>query len=142
MRKIFPYILFVFLFSCEPISEKVQQLSEDQNKDLNILSTELSTDAALLTACESDDDCITVGFKPKSCGGYENFIALSLVSNKESEVTDERPSEDYDTFISRLIAFQSRYRAELKKAGGVSTCEFISPPKNACSTENKCVIQQ
>jgi hypothetical protein len=123
MRKIFPYIFFIFLFSCDPISEKVQKLSEDQSKDLNLLSAELSSEAALLNACETDDDCITIGFKPKGCGGYENFVAISLVSNKDSEITEERPSEDYDIFISRLIAYQSRYKNELKKAGMVSTLQ-------------------
>ncbi|MEZ4814939.1 MAG: hypothetical protein R3A80_07015 [Bdellovibrionota bacterium] len=138
MKKLLAFAVFFLLVSCE-IPEAIKTINEDQEKELSELNIELSEQAKTLSACQADSDCSVVGFTPKACGGYLDFLVASQRSNKDGTLSSRLPSNDYLLFIGRLRSYQNRLN-DLNDDNGYSTCDWIEPPRGRC-VENKCSVQ-
>jgi hypothetical protein len=79
-------------------------------------------------ACDSDDQCHTIGVGHKACGGPERYLAWSS-------------RNDDGTRLRALVAEHAAARqAEDTKKGMMSTCSVVPDPGAACSAGH-CVLR-
>jgi hypothetical protein len=79
-------------------------------------------------ACDSDDQCHTIGVGSKACGGPERYLAWSSKNND-------------GTRLRALVAeHAAARRAEDTKAGMMSTCSVVPDPGATCSAGH-CVLR-
>jgi hypothetical protein len=132
-------LILLLLFSaaaCE-LPESIKTLSEDQDKELSELSTELQAEALKFSACQENRDCKVEGFAPNPCGSFDQFIVASQRSNKDGSLSARSPSNDYYLFIGRLRIFQNRIREENRENGSYGLCVVPPEVKGVC-VESKC----
>jgi hypothetical protein len=79
-------------------------------------------------ACDSDDQCHTIGVGHKACGGPERYLAWSS-------------RNDDGTRLRALVAEHAAARqAEDTKKGMMSTCSVVPDPGATCAA-GQCVLR-
>jgi hypothetical protein len=79
-------------------------------------------------ACDTDDQCHTIGVGHKACGGPERYLAWSS-------------KNDDGTRLRALVAEHAAARqAEDTKSGMMSTCSIVPDPGATCSA-GQCVLR-
>lgn len=139
MNRFLVLVVFFSLVACE-IPESIKTLTEDQSKELTDLNAELSLEAEKLSACQVNSDCSVLGFTPKACGGYQDFVVASQRSKADGSLSPSTPSQDYYLYVGRLRSYQKRVRDETFNRDHYSTCEWIEAPLGRCE-ENKCILR-
>jgi len=139
MSRFLSIFVFFALVACE-VPESIKTLTEDQSKELTELNTELIAEGEKLSACQANSDCSVLGFTPKGCGGYQNFVVASKRSKADGTLSPTSPSNDYYLYLGRLRGYQKRVRDETFNSDNYDTCEMIEAPLGRCE-ENKCVLR-
>lgn len=79
-------------------------------------------------ACDTDDQCHTIGVGHKACGGPERYLAWSSKNND-------------GTRLRALVAEHAAARqAEDSKKGMMSTCSVVPDPGATCAA-GQCVLR-
>jgi hypothetical protein len=141
MRGILFLGFFLVFSSCKNAGQDFQTLSEDQKKELAVLEVELRQEATLVTACTKDEDCNTLGFKPKPCNGYVDYVALSQISNREGQATEHLPSDSYLLLVTRIQGYEGRVR-DYYRENDINYCLPVveDQPLSKC-VASKCELQ-
>jgi hypothetical protein len=77
--------------------------------------------------CKDSQQCRTIAWGNKACGGPESYLAWS------TQVTDEKSLQELAT------AYANARRAQNEAGGMMSTCQFLSDPGAQC-VANRCVL--
>jgi len=108
-------LLVVSILTCAGIAVAAPQASDGAALEARIRA--LIGDAA----CESHEQCRTVAFGAKACGGPESYLAWSTKGTDEAALT--AAAEQYAV----------RRRAEVSASGMVSNCALVADPGAYCA---------
>lgn len=88
--------------------------------EMEMLDAEIQHMLEVTQSCESDDQCQTIGYGDKPCGGFRSYLSYS------THVTD----------IARLEALVEHYnkldRRLNQQNNMMGTCEAVVPPSLSC----------
>jgi len=88
--------------------------------EMGMLDREIHNMLGDTQSCESDDQCQTIGYGDKPCGGFRSYLSYS------TQVTDK----------ARLEALVERYnkldRMINQQNNMMGTCEAVVPPSLSC----------
>ena len=114
-------LIFVFMFTIIISCEKTELNSDDKGSEYY----ENQIKNVVWSECKYNDDCQSIGYKPKSCGGYHEWLVYSKSS----------------TDIDLLTELVGKYNEQLKKKDVASDCSYVVQPKLVCQNQ-KCIAQE
>jgi len=112
----------IFIFFLTLIISACNVQAEDET---NILRDQISALTKNLD-CDNSEQCKSIGYGDKPCGGFNSYLLFSTKSTDES------------TLIEKVGRFNQLDKKRNEESNSVSTCEIVMEPSLSC-IDNTCV---